>query len=71
MSCDPYPLLQIVIKSWCCIGVCHVLGLIGWYDIEFKFLKYVMWGVGLRCMCYNDGEWFTNVPYHEVICKLC
>ena len=65
-SCDPYFLLQlwlIVINSWCCIGVCLVLRLIGWYDVELKCLDYDLWGVVLSCKFYKDGEWFTNVPY--------
>ena len=59
----------IVIKSWCCIGVCLVLGLIGWYDVKSKWLDYGFWGFVLRCKCYKDGEWVANVPYYEVIRK--
>ena len=43
--------------------------MIGWYDVELKCLDYGLWGVGLRCKCYKDGEWFTNVPFYEGICK--
>ena len=65
-----FKLWLIVIKSWCCIGVCLVLGLIGCYDVELKCLDYV-WFVRcwLICKRYKDGEGFTNVPYYEVICK--
>ena len=57
--------------SWCCIGVYLVLGLIGWYDVELKCLNYDLWGVGLRCKCYKDDEWFTNVPYHDMKVLMC
>ena len=52
-----FKLWLIVIKSWCCKGVCLVLGLIGWYVIELKCLDYDLWGVGLRCICYKNGGW--------------
>ena len=64
-----FKLWLIVIKSWYGIGVWLVLGLIGFYDVELKCLDYDLWGVVLRCTCYKDGEWFTNVPYYKVIYK--
>ena len=35
-----FKLCLIVIKSLCCIGVCLVLELIGWYDVELNCLDY-------------------------------
>ena len=64
-----FKLWLIIIKSWGCIGVCLVLGLIGWHDIELGCVDFDSWGVCLRCKCYKDGEWFSNVPYYEIICK--
>ena len=43
MSCDLYFLLQIVVNCdyvMMCIGVCLVLGFIGWYNVKFKGLGY-------------------------------
>ena len=66
-----FKLWLIVIKSWCCIEVCLKLGWIGWYDVELKCLDYDLWGVGLICKCYKDGEWFTNVPFHDKKMVIC
>ena len=66
-----FKLWLIVIKSWCCIGLCLVLGLIGLCDVELKCLDYDLWGVGLMCKCYKDGKWFTNVPYHDMKMLMC
>ena len=53
------------------MGVCLLLVLIGWYDVELKCLDYDLWGVDLRHKYYKDGEWFTNVPYHDMKMLMC
>ena len=66
-----FNLRLIVIKSWCCTWVCLVLVLIGCYDVELKCLDFDLWHVGLRCKCYKDDEWFTNVPNHDMKKLMC
>ena len=73
-SCDLNPLLQL----WLLVLSDKVmlkytlwwdwLGLV-WCRIEMSWLW--LWGVGLRCKCYKNGEWFTNVPYHDMRMLMC
>lgn len=69
-SCDPYPLLQlwlIVIKSWCCIGVCIRIDRVVWCWIKMSWIWIVI--CCLRCKCYEVGIWLTVLPYYDVIYK--
>ena len=58
-----FKLWLIVIKSLFDIGVCLVLGLIGWYDIELKCLEYV--ARLIKVYIYIRMVMTTNVPYYD------
>ena len=70
-SCNLYSVLQLwflVVKWWCCIEVCLVLGLIGlvWCWIEMYWVWFVR--CCLRCKCYKDGD---NLPMCLIMMWLC